>query len=216
MSKVKIILADDHGVVRVGLVTLLEQKSEFEVVAQASSANEAIKKTEEYQPDVVLLDIKMPPGDYSGIDACRRICNNQPNVEVIMLSSYKDDEAIVKSIMAGASGYVLKEINNKELITAVEKVSRGESLLDPKVTKKVLQHMRKSENEADQDDEKLTDKEREILEFLSEGLTNRKIAKKVNLTEKTVRNYVSNILKKLDFDNRVEAATYITKKKMRK
>ncbi|SDC11423.1 MULTISPECIES: response regulator [unclassified Candidatus Frackibacter] len=212
MSKVKIMLVDDHEVVRVGLAALLERKAEFEIVAQASSGQEAVKKAAQHEPDVILLDIRMPSG--SGIDACREICDKHPDTKVVMLSSYTDDEVIVKSIMAGACGYILKEINSQELIKAVEAVNRGESLLDPKITQKVLEHMRKSNNE-DEKEDKLTEREEAILEFLAEGLTNREIAKKVHLAEKTVRNYVSKILKKLDLNNRVEAATYITKKKMR-
>jgi len=205
-------LVDDHEVVRVGLAALLERKAEFEIVAQASSGQEAVKKAAQHEPDVILLDIRMPSG--SGIDACREICDKHPDTKVVMLSSYTDDEVIVKSIMAGACGYILKEINSQELIKAVEAVNRGESLLDPKITQKVLEHMRKSNNE-DEKEDKLTEREEAILEFLAEGLTNREIAKKVHLAEKTVRNYVSKILKKLDLNNRVEAATYITKKKMR-
>jgi len=212
VSKVKIMLVDDHEVVRVGLAALLERKAEFEIVAQASSGQEAVKKAAQHEPDVILLDIRMPSG--SGIDACREICDKHPDTKVVMLSSYTDDEVIVKSIMAGACGYILKEINSQELIKAVEAVNRGESLLDPKITQKVLEHMRKSNNE-DEKEDKLTEREEAILEFLAEGLTNREIAKKVHLAEKTVRNYVSKILKKLDLNNRVEAATYITKKKMR-
>jgi DNA-binding NarL/FixJ family response regulator len=204
-------LVDDHEVVRVGLAALLERKHEFEVVAQAGSAQEAMQMVKEYTPDVVLMDIRMPSGN--GIEACRKICDKHPDTNIVMLSSYNDDEAIIKSIMAGASGYILKEIGSQELIDTVERVSNGESLLDPKITQKVLNHMREKEEENKKDD-KLTERERTILEFLSEGLTNREIAQRVHLAEKTVRNYVSKILKKLDMNNRVEAATYITKKKM--
>ncbi|KXS45738.1 MAG: putative NarL family two-component system response regulator [Candidatus Frackibacter sp. T328-2] len=212
MSKVKIILVDDHEVVRAGLTTILERKPEFEVVAQASSGQEAIKQAGQHEPDVILLDIRMPSD--SGIEVCEEICDRHPDTKIIMLSSYTNDEVIVKSIMAGACGYILKEINGQELIEAVEAVNRGESLLDPKITQKVLEHMRKS-NSKDSKEEKLTEREEAILEFLAEGLTNREIAKQVHLAEKTVRNYVSKILKKLELNNRVEAATYITKKKMR-
>ncbi|SJZ48860.1 response regulator transcription factor [Selenihalanaerobacter shriftii] len=212
MSAVKIMLVDDHEVVRTGLAVLLERKAEFEVVAQAGSADEAVKKAAQHEPNVVLMDIRMPSGN--GVDACREICNNHPNIKVVMLSSYAEDEAIVKSIMAGASGYILKEINSQELIEAIEAVSQGESLLDSRITQKVLEHMRHSEDELEKEN-KLTDREEAVLNFLAEGLTNREIAQRIHLAEKTVRNYVSNILRKLDLNNRVEAATYITRKRMK-
>lgn len=206
---IKIVIVDDHEVVRVGLKSLLNRVDGFEVVGEAGSAAEAEQVVGEARPHVVVMDIRMPGG--SGIEACREIRSNWPDVKVIMLTSYSDDEAVIGSIMAGASGYVLKKIGTAELIDAIQRVARGDSLLDPGITGKILQRMR---GEAEDPGppvpggESLTDQEERILRHISEGKTNREIAGELFLSEKTVRNYVSNILSKLELHNRAAAAAW--------
>lgn len=206
---IKIVIVDDHEVVRVGLKSLLNRVDGFEVVGEAGSAAEAERVVEEVLPHVVIMDIRMP-GE-SGIEACRAIRSNRPEVKVIMLTSYSDDEAVIGSIMAGASGYVLKKIGTSELVDAIKRVAAGESLLDPGITGKILQRMRGETEEAAPPvpgGESLTDQEERILRHIAEGMTNREIAGQLYLSEKTVRNYVSNILSKLELHNRAAAAAW--------
>jgi DNA-binding NarL/FixJ family response regulator len=207
MDKKQILLVDDHEVVRLGLKSLLEHNDKFEVVAEAGTAKEAVRKVEEYHPDVVLMDIRMPGA--SGIEACQEITDRWPDVRVVMLTSYAEDDMLFSAIRAGASGYVLKQIGAEELITAIEAASRGEALLDPAVTQRVFQEVRRAVKEEEASAfAKLSQQEKHVLALVSEGKTNREIAETLFLGEGTVRNYVSSILSKLDVSNRAEAAAY--------
>lgn len=214
MSRQRILLVDDHEVVRLGLRTLLEQQPDFEVVAEAATSREAIERTALHKPDVVVMDIRLKGG--SGIDACQEITDNHPDVKVIMLTSYAEDEMLFAAIRAGASGYVLKQIGGDELINAIKTVGEGEALLDPSVTQRVFQEVRKAarEEEASAFSE-LTQQEMHVLQLVSEGRTNRQIAELLFLGEGTVRNYVSSILSKLDVRNRAEAAAYAVEHNLR-
>ena len=207
MARKRILLVDDHEVVRMGLRALLDKHPGFEVVAEAATAREAIEKTRAYKPDVVVMDIRLKGG--SGIEACQEIKNSSPEINVIMLTSYAEDEMLFSAIRAGASGYVLKQIGGDDLIRAIEAVGRGEALLDPAVTQRVFQEVRKAarEEEASAFSE-LTQQEMHVLQLVSEGCTNRQIAEMLFLGEGTVRNYVSSILSKLNVRNRAEAAAY--------
>ena len=207
MTRQRILLVDDHEVVRVGLKALLEKHPDFEVIAEAASAREAIEKTKANKPDVVVMDIRLKGG--SGIEACQEITEKYPETKVIMLTSYAEDEMLFSAIRAGASGYVLKQIGSDDLIHAIEAIGRGEALLDPAVTQRVFQEVRKAARE----DEAsafavLTQQEMHVLQLVSEGRTNRQIAEMLFLGEGTVRNYVSSILSKLNVRNRAEAAAY--------
>jgi DNA-binding NarL/FixJ family response regulator len=211
MSKmVRILVADDHSVVRAGLRALLERQSHLRVVAEASTGEEAIEKVREHKPDVAVLDIRMP--GLSGIEACRQIIDLDLGCRVIMLTSYAEDELLFAAIQAGASGYVLKRIGDNELVQAVERVSRGEGMLDPAMTSTVFSEMRKA-NQAQNAAafSELTPQELSVLALVSEGLTNRQIAVKLYLGEGTVRNYVSSVLAKIGVSNRAEAAAYAVK-----
>ncbi len=210
MSMRKIMLVDDHEVVRVGLAALLRRRGDFEIVAEASAADEAVEKAVQTRPDVVIMDIRMSGG--SGTEACRRIREVSPQSKVIMLTSFADDNAVIESIIAGASGYVLKEIGSDAIIDAIERVSRGESLLDPAVTEKVFAHMRNQASGKGGLQDTLTEQEKKILSLIGLGKTNREIAETIFLSEKTVRNYVSNIFAKLNLNNRAEAAAYAVRK----
>ena len=215
MSVSKVLVVDDHEVVRLGLVALIQRYPEFTVVGEAGAADEAVRKTGELKPDIVIMDIRMPNG--SGIEACREICQLYPGTKVLMLTSYADDEAVLASIMAGAAGYVLKEIGSQSLISALKAVAKGGSHLDPGVTKKVLDRMRTLSQEPAQDTADsvgLTDQEKKILALIAEGKTNREIAEGVYLSEKTVRNYVSSILSKLNLSHRSQAAAYAIRNRM--
>ena len=207
MSTQRIMLVDDHEVVRLGLKSLLEHHQGFEVVAEAGSAAEAVEKALALKPDVILMDIRLP--GVSGIDACQEIIQENPEIKVIMLTSYAEDEMLFSAIRAGASGYVLKQIGAEDLVRAIEAVGRGEALLDPAVTQRVFQEVRKAAKEEEASAfSSLTQQERHVLLLVSEGKTNREIAKALFLGEGTVRNYVSSILSKLGVSNRAEAAAY--------
>ncbi|MGA2820325.1 MAG: response regulator transcription factor [Anaerolineales bacterium] len=207
MPHQRIVLVDDHEVVRLGLKSLLERHHGFEIVAEASTAREAVEKCVAYKPDVVVMDIRLPGG--SGIEACQEITQRLPDTKVIMLTSYAEDEMLFSAIRAGAVGYVLKQIGGQDLVRAIEAVGRGEALLDPAVTKRVFAEMRKvaREEEASAFAE-LTQQEMHVLQLVAEGKTNREIAQALFLGEGTVRNYVSSILSKLNVANRAEAAAY--------
>ncbi len=206
----KIELVDDHEVVRQGLQALLETEEDIHVVGQASTVAEAIRRVGYDSPDVVVLDVRLPDG--SGIEACREIRARWPDVKVLMLTSFADDEALFASIMAGASGYVLKQIKGSDLVDSVRRVGRGESLLDPEMTERVFRRIRGEEPD-DPLLARLSKQERKILDLIAEGLTNRQIAERMFLAEKTVKNYVSNVLAKLDMSRRSEAAAYAAKLK---
>ncbi len=207
MARQRILIVDDHEVVRVGLKALLDKHPQFEVVAEAASAREAVEKTKAHEPDVVVMDIRLKGG--SGIEACEEITSQYPETKVIMLTSYAEDEMLFSAIRAGASGYVLKQIGGDELIRAVESIGRGEALLDPAVTQRVFQEVRKAAREEEASAfAELTQQEMHVLQLVSEGRTNRQIAEMLYLGEGTVRNYVSSILSKLNVRNRAEAAAY--------
>ena len=205
--RLRIILVDYHEIVRLGLKTLLSRYPQFEVVADASDAREALDQVRRHEPDVVVMDIRLP--GKNGVEATREITERYPNVKVIMLTSYADEDILFDAIAAGASGYVLKQIGSDDLVRALEQVGRGESLLDPAVTQKVFQRVRQNARKAeDAAFGALTEQELHILALVTEGMTNKEIAAKVYLSEKTVRNYVSSILSKLDVSSRAEAAAY--------
>lgn len=202
---IKVFLLDDHEIVRRGLRDLLESAGDMEVVAEAGSAEEALRRLPAANPDVAVLDVRLPDGN--GVEVCREIRSRMPTVQCLMLTSYADDEALFDAIMAGASGYVLKQVRADDLIEAIRKVAAGQSLLDPGVTARVLERLR-SGTVADEKLEGLTEQERKILDLLAEGMTNREIADRMYLAEKTVKNYVSNLLSKMGMQRRTEAAVY--------
>jgi two-component system, NarL family, response regulator DevR len=210
---IRILIADDHEVVRIGLAALLDAQVGFSVVAQAAGGDEATRLARIHRPDVVVMDIRMPNG--SGIEACRGITAELPGTPVIMLTSHADSEALFDAIDAGASGYVLKRVGSSELVDAVRTVAAGGSLLDPAVTSRVLDRIRNAsrveEAGAFAD---LTDQERRVLAHLAEGWSNRQIADRMGLAEKTVRNYVSSILAKLALESRAQAATYAIRNRL--
>ena len=207
MVKLRLVLVDDHEVVRLGLKTLLERHPQFEVIGEAGTAREAIELASRLKPDVMIMDIRLPGA--SGIEACEQITRNNPDVKVIILTSYAEDDMLFSAIRAGASGYVLKQIGGEDLIKAIESVGRGEALLDPAVTKRVIQEVRRAvKGEEASAFVNLSQQEKHVLMAVSEGRTNREIAKALYLGEGTVRNYVSSILSKLDVSNRAEAADY--------
>ncbi len=214
MAKQRIILVDDHEVVRLGLKSLLERHPQFEVVGEAGSARDALEQVAATEPDVVVMDIRLP--GTSGIEACEQIVDQYPNTKVIMLTSYAEDEMLFSAIRAGASGYVLKQIASEELVKAIEAVGRGEALLDPAVTQRVFQEVRRAVKEEEASAfAHLSQQEKHVLLLVSEGKTNREIAKNLFLGEGTVRNYVSSILSKLGVNNRAEAAAYAVEHSLR-
>ena len=206
-----VLVVDDHDIVRKGLTTLISRQEDLSVAGEAGTAAEAVAKAGELAPDVVVLDIRLP--DASGIEACRDIRSQNPDIKVLMLTSYSDEEAVMGSIMAGASGYLLKEIRSQEIVEAIRQVGSGRSLLDPAVTAGVLERLRrgKDDNKLDQ----LTSQEQRILELVAEGKTNKEISREVNLSDKTVKNYVSNILGKLEVARRSQAAAYVAERRSR-
>jgi two-component system, NarL family, response regulator DevR len=205
-----VLVVDDHEVVRAGIVSSLDRRDSFHVVAQAGTVAEAIAAAKRFQPDLVVMDVRLPDG--SGIEACREIRSDHPNTRVVMLTSYPDEEAVLSAIVAGASGYLLKETRLRDLVKALETVGAGGSLLDPAVTGKVLDRVRRMANDDDDDElARLTTQERKILLLVAEGQTNREIAAEVFLSDKTVKNYVSSILSKLDLQRRTQAAAYMAR-----
>lgn len=207
MAKYRVLLVDDHEVVRLGLKALLEQHIQFDVVGEASTAKETFEQVERLRPDIVLMDIRLP--GMSGIEACEIITRDHPDVRVVMLTSYAEDEMLFSAIRAGASGYILKQIVADDLVRALEAVGRGEALLDPAVTQRVFQEVRRAVREEEASAfASLSQQEKHVLLLVSEGKTNREIAKSLYLGEGTVRNYVSSILSKLGVSNRAEAAAY--------
>ena len=204
-------LVDDHEVVRMGLRTLMEKREGFAVVGEAGDVAEAITTARRTEPDVIVMDIRLPDG--SGVEACREIRNERPDTKVIMLTSYADDEAVYGSIMAGASGYLLKQTRGQDLARAIERVAQGESLLDPAVTDKVLERMRNLAAGGSDELAALSPQERKILSGIAEGKTNKEIAEDVFLSDKTVKNYVSSILSKLNLRRRAEAAAFLAERR---
>ena len=208
----RVMLVDDHEIVRQGLRALLEAEDDIEVVAEADSGPSAVSLASAHTPDVVVMDVRMPGG--SGVEACRAIRDERPDAQVIMLTSFSDDEALFNSIMAGAAGFVLKQIRGRDLVDAIRTVGAGKSLLDPDVTKRVLERLRKAKfDERDPKLARLSPQEERILDMVGEGLTNRAIAERIHLSDKTVKNYVSTILQKLEVARRAEAASYVARVK---
>ncbi len=210
----RILLVDDHEVVRLGLKTLLSNHENFEVVAEAGTADEAVEQTLRHKPDVVVMDIRLP--GRNGIEATREIKAKSPETKVIMLTSYAEDDLLFDAIAAGASGYVLKQIGSDELVKALETIGRGKALLDPAITQRVFERVRESTRQAaSQAFSDLTHQEMRILALIAEGKSNREIAEAIFLSEKTVRNYVSSILSKLNLSSRAEAAAYAVRHHIR-
>jgi two-component system, NarL family, response regulator DevR len=212
-SPFRLLLVDDHEVVRQGLRALLERRPAFQVVAEAGTVAEAIAAARRFQPEIVLMDVRLPDG--SGIEACRAIRQELPSIRVVMLTSYPDEEAVLAAILAGASGYLLKEVRGRDLVAALEAVGRGDSLLDPGVTERVLERVRRlAAGDVHDELAELTLQERKILMLVAEGKTNREIAAEVFLSDKTVKNYVSSILSKLDLQRRTQAAAFVAKHRL--
>lgn len=212
-TSLRLLVVDDHEVVRQGLVALLDRRSGFEVVAQAGTVSEAIAAAARFEPDVVVMDVRLPDG--SGIEACREIRAARPETRVVMLTSYPDEEAVLSAIIAGASGYLLKQVRGRDLVAALESVGRGDSLLDPAVTEKVLARVRQAATGGTSDElAALTAQERRILLLVAEGRTNKEIAAEVFLSDKTVKNYVSSILSKLNLERRTQAAAFVAKHRL--
>lgn len=210
---IRVFLLDDHEVVRRGLRELLEAEGEFTVVGEAGTAEEALRRVPATQPQVAVLDVRLPDG--SGVEVCREIRSRFPDVACLMLTSFADDEALFSAIMAGASGYVLKQIRGNDLIDGIRRVAAGESLLDPTLTSRVLERMRTPPAEEDDELSSLTDQERRILDLIGEGLTNRQIGERMHLAEKTVKNYISNIFAKLGMSRRSQAAAFVARRSER-
>ncbi|GAA0965867.1 response regulator transcription factor [Actinocorallia libanotica] len=204
-AKIRVFLLDDHEVVRKGVAALLEAEGDIEIVGEASSAAQALARIPASAPDVAVLDVRLPDGD--GVGVCREIRAQLPQVACLMLTSFSDEEALFDAVMAGASGYVLKQIHGSDLVGAVRTVASGQSLLDPRSTSQMLQRLRERESRKDPL-AALSDQERQILELIGEGLTNRQIGERMFLAEKTVKNYVSNLFAKLDMRRRTQAAAF--------
>jgi DNA-binding NarL/FixJ family response regulator len=206
----RILVVDDHEVVRQGLVALLGRRDEFQVVAEAGSVSEALAAARRFVPDLVVMDVRLPDG--SGIEACREIRSEYPDTKVVMLTSYPDEEAVLSAIIAGASGYLLKQVRGRDLVSALESVGRGDSLLDPAVTERVLERVRRVASGGERDElSDLTAQERKILLLVADGMTNKEIAADVFLSDKTVKNYVSSILAKLSLQRRAQAAAFVAR-----
>lgn len=209
----RLLVVDDHEVVRQGLVALLDRRDEFQVVAEAGTMAEAIAAARRFEPDLVVMDVRLPDG--SGVEACREIRSERPETKVVMLTSYPDEEAVLSAIIAGASGYLLKQIRGRDLVAALQSVARGDSLLDPGVTERVLERVRRAASGGEQDElSQLTAQERKILLLVAEGKTNKEIAGEVFLSDKTVKNYVSSILSKLNLERRAQAAAFVAKHRL--
>lgn len=201
---------DDHEIVRRGLAAMLTAQEDIEVVGEASTADEALRRVGLDEPDVVVMDVRMP--ERSGIEACRDILSTFPDVKVLMLTSFADEEALMASIMAGASGYVLKRVRGTELVEDIRTVAEGKSLLDPTMVERLFDRLRHGAKE-DPKLSQLTDQERILVDHIAKGLTNRQIAEEMFLAEKTVKNYVSTVLAKMGMSNRSEAAAYVARLK---
>jgi DNA-binding NarL/FixJ family response regulator len=210
LPALRLVVVDDHEVVRQGLVALLDRRDAFQVVGEAGNVEEAMTVVRRMRPDLVIMDVRLPDG--SGIEACRDIRAEMPEVRIVILTSYPDEEAVLSAIIAGASGYLLKQIRGRDLVSAIEAVGRGESLLDPAVTEKVLERVRRIAAGSYTDElASLTSQEQKILMLVAEGKTNKEIASEVFLSDKTVKNYVSSILSKLNLERRAQAAAYVAK-----
>jgi two-component system, NarL family, response regulator DevR len=212
-SPLRLLVVDDHEVVRQGLVALLDRREGFQVVAEAGTVADAIEAARRFRPEIVIMDVRLPDG--SGVEACREIRAEFPDTRVVMLTSYPDEEAVLSAIVAGASGYLLKQIRARDLVSALETVGAGGSLLDPAVTEKVLERVRRIANGSQSDElAALTAQEQRILLLVAEGKTNKEIATEIFLSDKTVKNYVSSILSKLNLERRAQAAAFVAKHRL--
>lgn len=210
-KKVRVLIVDDHAIVRKGLQAFLELSTEFDVVGEAESGEESVIKAQELLPEIVLMDVRMP--GLNGIEACRIILEENPNIKVVMLTSYTDEESVLASILAGARGYILKKVDTDILLKDLTRVAQGESLLDPSVTDMIFKKLRSITNPVSKAHdlaimEQLTAQEKRILALIAKGKTNKEIAQEIFISSKTVRNYVTSILTKLGLSNRAQAAAY--------
>lgn len=208
-EKITVFLLDDHEVVRQGIKSLIEEHDDLTVVGEAGLAADALRQIPQLKPDVAVLDGRLPDG--TGVEVCRDVRSRHPKTAVLILTSYDDDEALFSAVMAGAAGYVLKQVRGIEIVDSIRRVAAGESLLDPTVTQKVLERIREGAPASDPVD-KLTRQERRILEYIGGGLTNRQIAEEMFLAEKTIKNYVTQMLSKLGLQRRTQAAVLVTKR----
>lgn len=210
MKTLRLLLVDDHEIVRLGLTTLLEDVPHVELVGEAGSGREALQACERLNPDAVILDIRLP--DQSGVEVCRQIVDRWPPIKVIILTSYMSDDLVAEAIVAGAAGFVRKQVGNESLLQAIEAIRRGEALLDPQTTQQVLQRMRRTERLIDAGAfRNLSKRELEVLLLVSRGKSNREIAESLLVSEKTARNHITSLLDKLGLSNRIELATYAVK-----
>jgi DNA-binding NarL/FixJ family response regulator len=205
---VRVFLLDDHEIVRRGVRQLLEDSGEILVVGEAATASEALSRIPPTRPNVAVLDVRLPDGN--GIEVCREVRSRHPEIQCLMLTSFSDDEALFQAIVAGAAGYLLKQLKGTDIVDAVRRVAQGQSLLDPALTRRVLERLREPPEE-DERLARLTPQERRILALIADGLTNRQIAEEVHLAEKTVKNYVSNLLAKLGMERRTQAAVFVAR-----
>ncbi|WP_329131924.1 response regulator transcription factor [Streptomyces sp. NBC_00670] len=207
---IRVFLLDDHEVVRRGVHDLLNDEADIEVVGEAATVEQALVRVPALRPDVAVLDVRLPDGD--GVTVCRELRSRLPELACLMLTSFDDEEALLDSIMAGASGYVLKQIRGSDLVSAVRTVARGQSLLDPSATTRLMARLRGGQEKPEEPDALpgLTDREREILALIGEGLTNRQIGQRLYLAEKTVKNHISRLLAKLGVERRIQAAVIAT------
>ncbi|GAB1332668.1 response regulator [Streptomyces sennicomposti] len=215
-TPIRVFLLDDHEVVRRGVHDLLNDEADIEVVGEAGTAEQALVRVPALRPDVAVLDVRLPDGD--GVTVCRELRSRLPELACLMLTSFDDEEALLDSIMAGASGYVLKQIQGSDLVSAVRTVARGQSLLDPSATTKLMARLRGGQRQEEQPDALpgLTEREREILALIGEGLTNRQIGQRLYLAEKTVKNHISRLLAKLGVERRIQAAVIATQARDRR
>ncbi|HXF83260.1 MAG TPA: response regulator transcription factor [bacterium] len=211
-ASIGVMLVDDHEVVRRGLRALLEEHRGIRVVGEAGSVREAIAEAARLTPDVILMDVRLPDG--TGVEACRAIRAAQPSTRVVMLTAFADDDAVIGAVLAGASGYLLKQTGGLQVVQAIEATAAGYSLLDPEAADRLLRHFR-ALAQGQQEHERLTEQERRVLDLIADGKTNREIAQALNLAEKTVKNYVSNILAKLQVRRRTDAAVIVTRHRAR-
>jgi two-component system, NarL family, response regulator DevR len=210
MIKISVVLVDDHALVRLGLKTLINDEADMQVVAEAGTAQEALQVVEQHHPRVVLMDIRLP-GE-GGLDATRRIADRFPDTKVVMLTSFADEELVMSAIRAGAVGYLLKEVGNEEVLRGIRAAAAGNSVMDAATTNRLFARVRAADRKSEQDAFRdLSDREMEVLNEVGQGKTNLEIAQSLNISEKTARNYVSAILEKLHFSNRIELATYAVK-----
>ena len=206
--RIRVFLVDDHEIVRRGLRELLEDSGRIEIVGEAATASEAVSRIPPTRPDVAVLDVRLPDGD--GVTVCRDVRSRHPEIQCLMLTSFSDDDALFQAIMAGASGYLLKQIKGPDIVDGIRRVAAGQSLLDPAVTTRVFDRLRTPPAE-DARLASLSEQERRVLELIAEGMTNRQIGEHLHLAEKTIKNYVSNLLTKLGMQRRTQAAVYAAK-----